>query len=268
MQVGLTFNDNPKITYYTTDKKFDAKTNIVVITNRGLELAKVVCMKERQPAEEELKFVRVATDEDIKKAKQNILDAQEIIPTIKTEIEQCGLDMKLCVLEYTLNKEKLIINYTADTRIDFRELVKNLATKLKVRIEMHQVGNRDQVQQMGAIGPCGRVCCCKAHLNDFDKVTIKMAKNQGLSLNPVKLNGMCGKLLCCLKYEDDCYAQTLAKMPKISQRVGTPDGEGEVKSLDVLHEQVEVMFSRGDEVERKTYDLADIKFSKIKGRDD
>lgn len=265
MQVGLTFNENPKILYYTTDQKWDAKTNIVVNTSRGLELAKVVGFRDGT-AVEELRFVRIATDEDIARAKQNVIDAEAAMPKVKEEIEKFGLNMKLGVLEYTLNKEKLIINYTADTRIDFRELVKNLVSKLKVRIEMHQVGNRDQVQQMGAIGPCGRVCCCKAHLNDFDKVTIKMAKNQGLSLNPVKLNGMCGKLLCCLKYEDEYYSQTLAKMPKISQRVVTPDGEGETKSLDVLREQVEVVFTRGDEVERKVYDLADIKFSKIKGK--
>lgn len=267
MQVGLTFNENPKIIYYTTDMEFELNSKIVVNSARGVELAKVVAFK-IGTAEDELKFVRQASEEDIEKAKQNILDAENIMPEVKCEIQKFGLNMKLCLLEYTLNKEKLIVNYTAESRIDFREIVKSLASKLKVRIEMHQVGSRDQVQQMGAIGPCGRVCCCKAHLNDFDKVTIKMAKNQGLSLNPTKLNGMCGKLLCCLKYEDDCYVQTLSKMPRISQRVSTPDGEGEVKSLDVLTEQVEVVFSRGDDTERKLYKLEDIKFSKIKGRDD
>ena len=265
MQIGLIFNENPKIIYYTTEQKFKLRSKIVVNTVRGLELAEVVNFKEGE-AGEDLKFVRIATDEDIEKYIQNISDAKKNIPEVKEEVAKAGLQMKVCLLEYTLNKEKLIVNYTADTRIDFREIVKTLASKLKVRIEMHQVGNRDQVQQMGAIGPCGRVCCCKAHLNDFDKVTIKMAKNQGLSLNPTKLNGMCGKLLCCLKYEDEYYAETLAKMPKISQRVSTPDGEGEVKSLDVLHEQVEVVFNRGDETERKMYDLEDINFSKIKGK--
>lgn len=267
MQIGLIFNENPKIQYYTTDKDFDVQSKIVVNTARGLELAKVVSCKQGE-AEEELKFVRVASEEDVNRAKQNVLDADAIIPEVKQEISKFGLNMKLSLLEYTLNKEKLIVNYTADTRIDFRDIVKSLASKLKVRIEMHQVGSRDQVQQMGAIGPCGRVCCCKAHLNDFDKVTIKMAKNQGLSLNPTKLNGMCGKLLCCLKYEDDYYAQTLAKMPKVSQRVLTPDGEGETKSVDVLHEQVEVIFTHGDDTERKVYALSDIKFSKEKGRDE
>ena len=163
---------------------------------------------------------------------------------------------------------QLIINYTAENRVDFREIVKSLASKLKARIEMRQIGSRDQVQCMGAIGVCGRVCCCKAHLSDFDKVTIKMAKNQGLSLNPAKLNGMCGKLLCCLKYEDDVYAEVLDKMPKVGQRVSTPDGEGEAKSLDILHEEVEVLFVKGEETERKTYPLSDINFSKIRRNDD
>lgn len=267
MQVGLVFNDNPKILYYTTNQKFDHHTKLVVNTARGLELATVVKYKEGE-APEPLDLVRVATDIDIKKATENIEEAKTLIPLVKEEIKAFGLDMKLCMIEYTLDKEKVIINYTAEGRIDFREIVKSLANKLKNRIEMHQIGSRDQVQQMGAIGVCGRVCCCKAFLNDFDKVVIKMAKNQGLSLNPTKLNGMCGKFLCCLKYEDEFYNDMLAKMPKVGQRVSTPDGEGETQSLDILHEQVEVKFVRGEEVERKMYPLDEIKFSKIRRDDD
>jgi len=267
MQVGLTFNENPKILYYTTDQTFEYNTKIVVNSARGLEVANVVKYKDGE-APEPLDFVRYATSEDIRVAKQNIEEAKSLIPLVKEEINEFGLDMKLSMLEYTLDKEKIIINYTAEGRVDFRDIVKSLANKLKVRIEMHQIGSRDQVQQMGALGICGRVCCCKAHLNDFDKVVIKMAKNQGLSLNPTKLNGACGKLLCCLKYEDDFYAETLAKMPKVGQRVSTPDGDGETQSLDILHEQVEVKFVRGDEVERKMYGLSDIQFSKIRRDDD
>lgn len=267
MQVGLTFNDNPRILYYTTDQKFDIKSYIIANTARGVELGKVINYREGE-APEELNFVRKATENDMLQARQNQEDAKQLTSIVKEEIVRYGLEMKLCLIEYTLDREKVIVNYTAENRIDFRELVKSLATKLKARIEMHQIGSRDQVQCMGALGVCGRVCCCKAHLNDFDKVTIKMAKNQGLSLNPTKLNGMCGKFLCCLKYEDDVYAEILAKMPKVSQRVATPDGEGEVKSLDILREQVEVMFVRGDDTERKTYSIEDIKFSKIRRDDD
>ncbi len=267
MQVGLTFNENPKILYYTTDKQFESRTQLVVNTARGLELATVIKYKEGT-APEPLDLVRIATEDDIKTAKDNIEEAKKLIPAVKEEIINFGLEMKLCMIEYTLDKEKIIINYTAEGRIDFREIVKSLASKLKVRIEMHQIGSRDQVQQMGAIGICGRVCCCKAHLEDFDKVVIKMAKNQGLSLNPTKLNGMCGKLLCCLKYEDDFYSEMLAKMPKVGQRVSTPDGEGETQSLDILYEKVEIKFVRGDEVERKIYNLEDIQFSQVRRNDD
>ncbi|MBO5910073.1 MAG: hypothetical protein J6Q15_01045, partial [Clostridia bacterium] len=198
MQVGLVFNENPHILYYTTEQRFEIKSKLVVHTARGLEVGVVSRYKDGE-ASEELDFVRVATNEDLQKAKENIGKARELIPIVKDEIKDFGLDMKLCLIEYTLDNEKIIINYTAENRIDFREIVKSLATKLKARIEMHQIGSRDQVQCMGAMGVCGRVCCCNAHLDDFDKVTIKMAKNQGLSLNPTKLNGMCGKLLCCLK---------------------------------------------------------------------
>ena len=267
MQVGLTFNENPKILYYTTDQKFEHHTKLVVNTARGIELGNVVAYKDGE-APEPLDLERVATPQDEKDAKQNIEDAKLLIPVVKEDIIAFGLDMKLSMIEYTLDREKIIINYTAEGRVDFREIVKSLANKLKARIEMHQIGSRDQVQQIGAIGICGRVCCCKAFLNDFDKVVIKMAKNQGLSLNPTKLNGMCGKFLCCLKYEDEFYADMLSKMPKVGQRVSTPDGEGETQSLDILHEQVEVKFVRGDEVERKMYPLEEITFSRVRREDD
>lgn len=267
MQVGLIFNGNARIIYYTTEQKFDLRTSVIVNTARGLELGTVVKYKDGE-APEQLSFVRVATQEDIQLSKENMENAKQLIPTIKEEVKRFDLDMKVCLVEYTLDKEKIIINYVAENRVDFRELVKSLAGKLKLRIEMHQIGSRDQVQCMGAIGICGRVCCCKAHLNDFDKVGIKMAKNQGLSLNPSKLNGMCGKLLCCLKYEDEYYQEVLDRMPKVGQRVGTNDGEGEVKSIDILKEQVEVLFNRGDEVERKVYPLEEIRFSRVKRADD
>ena len=267
MQIGLIFNGNPRILYYNSNENFELRTSLVVNTSRGLELGTVAKIKEGN-APEDLQVVRVASEEDIVLAKQNCEDAKNLAPIIKEECLKFNLEMKICLVEYTLDKEKVIINYTAENRVDFRELVKSLASKLKLRIEMHQVGSRDEVQCMGAIGPCGRVCCCKAHLNDFDKVTIKMAKVQGLSLNPSKLNGMCGKLMCCLKYEDDNYMEIYNRMPKIGQRVATDDGEGEVKSIDILREQVEVIFRKDEEFERKTYPLQDIKFSKLRNGDE
>ena len=267
MRIGLIFNENPKIIYYTSDKSFDLNSKLVVNTIRGLEVGTVVSNGEGE-ALEELSLVREATEQDLQKVKENQKKAKELMPVVKNEIKNFNLEMKLCLIEYTLDNEKVIITYTSENRVDFRELVKSLASKLKSRIEMRQIGNRDQVQCMGAIGICGRVCCCKAHLNDFDKVTIKMAKNQGLSLNPTKLNGMCGKLLCCLKYEDDIYAEILSKMPKVGQRVSTPDGEGEVKDLNVLKEEIEVVFVKGEETEKKVYPLEVISFSKIRRNDE
>jgi cell fate regulator YaaT (PSP1 superfamily) len=233
MQVGLTFNNNPKILYYTTDKEFDIKTNIVINSARGVEVGCVSKYKDGE-APEDLDFVRVATKEDLERAKSNIEEAYSLMPIVKDAINEFKLDMKLCSLEYTLDREKIIINYIAEGRVDFREIVKSLASKLRVRIEMHQIGNRDQVQHIGAIGVCGRECCCKAHLNDFDKVTIKMAKNQGLSLNPTKLNGMCGKLLCCLKYEDEAYLEIKKTLPRIGTRINYKDQEFKVTSFNVI----------------------------------
>ena len=268
MQIGLIFNGNPRIIYYNTEQEYPARTSLVVNTARGLELGTVIKYNKEGEAPEDLKVVRFATEQDIQTAKENLELGKSLIPIIKEEVARFDLKLKVCLVEYTLDKEKVIINYTADDRVDFRELVKALATRLKARIEMHQIGQRDQVQYIGAIGICGRVCCCKAHLNDFDKVGIKMAKNQGLSLNPTKLNGMCGKLLCCLKYEDEYYAETLAKMPKVGQRVLTNDGEGEVASIDVLKETVEVVFTHKDETERKLYPASEVKFSKVKRADE
>lgn len=268
MQIGLIFNGNPRIIYYNTDQEYELRTSLVVNTARGLEVGTVVKYNKQGNAPEDLKVVRIATDEDIKVAKENLELGKSLIPQIKEEVAKYNLKLKVCLVEYTLDKEKIIINYTAEDRVDFRELVKALASRLKARIEMHQIGQRDQVQYIGAIGICGRVCCCKAHLNDFDKVGMKMAKNQGLSLNPIKLNGMCGKLLCCLKYEDEYYAETLAKMPKVGQRVLTDNGEGEVVSIDVLKETVEVLFTRKDDTERKLYPASEVKFSKVKHVDE
>ena len=176
--------------------------------------------------------------------------------------------MKVTKCEYTFDMEKLIIHYTAEERVDFREVVKILALEFKARIEMHQINSRDETQIMGALGCCGRVCCCKNHLSDFDKISIKMAKKQGLSLNPQKLNGICGKLLCCLKYEDDFYTEMNEKMPKVGTSVITPDGEAIVKSIDCLRESVEVIFTKDDETERKLYPLSDLQFSSVKRKDD
>lgn len=264
--IKVAFGDT-KWLFYEAENNVCVNDFVVVETSRGEELLKVLKTNVKEDCELSGKVIRVGTSEDIKNNTKNILKANEMLPIIKEKVKKYNLDMKVVKVEYTLNQDKLIIQYVADERIDFRDLVKDLASSLKSRIEMHQIGSRDQVKIIGALGCCGRVCCCKAHLEDFEKVSIKMAKNQNLSLNPQKLNGMCGKLMCCLKYEDDMYAEILKRMPKVSSKVHTPDGDGVVKSLDVLKEQVEVMFTRGDETERKIYDLSQLNFSTVNKKD-
>lgn len=264
--IGVVNSLTPKIEYFKTDKEVKVGDFCIVETARGVEFVKIVEINSKYEADKDI--IRVANNEDIKKNTENILAGREVLPKVKIIVKNQNLDMKVTKCEYTFDMEKLIIHYTADDRVDFRELVKILALEFKARIEMHQINSRDETQVMGALGCCGRVCCCKNHLSDFDKISIKMAKKQGLSLNPQKLNGICGKLLCCLKYEDDFYTEILGKMPKIGASVNTPDGDGVVKSIDCLRENVEVIFTKGDETERKVYPLGDLKFSSVKRSDD
>lgn len=264
--IGAVNSLTPKIEYFKADDGIDVGNFCIVETIRGVEFVKVVETNSSYPAEKDV--IRVADEDDIKKNTENLVAGREILPKVKEIIKNYGLEMKVTRCEYTFDREKLIIHYTADERVDFREVVKTLALEFKARIEMHQINSRDETQIMGALGCCGRVCCCKNHLSDFDKISIKMAKKQGLSLNPQKLNGICGKLLCCLKYEDEFYTEMNEKMPKVGTRVATPDGEGVVKSIDCLHESVEVIFTKGEETERKLYPLSDLQFSSVKRKDD
>ena len=264
--VGAVTSLTPKIEYFKTDLNLKVGQFCIAQTSRGVEFVKVVEINSEYEAENEI--LRTATNEDKTQNTENLISAKEILPKVKEIVKSQQLDMKVTMCEYTFDREKLIVHYTAEDRVDFRELLKVLALEFKSRIEMHQINSRDETQIMGAMGCCGRVCCCKNHLSDFDKISIKMAKKQGLSLNPQKLNGICGKLLCCLKYEDHYYTEMQAKMPKVGASVVTPDGEGVVKSLDFLREQVEVLFSKGEETERKTFDLQDLTFSSIKKHDE
>ena len=260
--IGVNYNYMPKIEYYQTDIDFNVGDFCIVQSVRGQEFAKVVKVNAEQEAENSV--IRKATNEDILENQKNIKLACELMPELKKVISQFNLKMKLCKCEYTFDREKLIVHYTADERVDFRELVKVLASEFHSRIEMHQINSRDETQLMGALGCCGRVCCCKNHLCDFTQVSIKMAKKQGLSLNPQKLNGICGKLMCCLKYEDEYYTQMQEIMPSVNSKVNTADGEGTVKSCDYLKETVEVVFVKGDETERKTYHYTELEYSKDK----
>lgn len=260
--IELLMLNSPQTYYALADKKNYQPKDILVISNSGSsDLATVKAIVDVNPDVEFVEILRLATDNDKKQNCENCKFARSILPEIKQEANKLNLNMKIGFISVSLDKGKIYVNYTSDERVDFRELIKILGSKYKARIEMRQIGNRDETKQVGAIGVCGRVTCCKAFLNDFDKVSIKMAKNQNISLNPNKINGMCGRLLCCFKYEDEYYAEMQKKMPKENSIVTTPDGKGTVVSRDFLRETVNVSFTKDETTEIKTFDLKDIEIN-------
>lgn len=225
--VGIGFKEVGKI-YWFNPKTYNLQVGdtVVVETVRGLELGKVIeGIKEidESKLEHELKdVIRIATDKDIKSALENEDKAQQAIGKIKEIIELNNLDMKTIDCEYTLDGSKLLIYYTAEGRVDFRELVKDLASEFRVRIELRQIGQREGAKMIGGLGSCGRELCCKTHLREFDLVTMKMAKDQGMALSAGKIAGLCGKLMCCISYENDFYSEMKRIMPQVGDEVQTP----------------------------------------------
>ena len=217
---------------------------VLVESQKAKELAFVAIPKKDIPKEdlpEELKpIIKVATDKELKKYQQNQEDAEKAFTIAKEKILKHQLEMKLVSAEYTFDRSKIVFCFTADGRIDFRELVKDLASIFKTRIELRQIGVRDEAKILGGIGPCGRPLCCSTFLGDFAAVSIKMAKEQSLSLNPTKISGVCGRLMCCLNYENDEYERVRRLMPDFGQTVQTPDGPGRVIGLNVLSEVVKI----------------------------
>lgn len=255
--VEITLHNNNNSVFAKNPKNYADKSWVVVNINGSPEMGIIKQAINSTPAEL-YEIIRIANEKDKKQFCENCRHCKTLVADIKKEAEKLKLDMKISFVSTSLDKSKYLISYTADDRVDFRELVKILGNKLKAKIEMRQIGNRDETKVLGALGVCGRVTCCKAYLNDFDKVSIKMAKNQNISINPQRINGMCGRLLCCLKYEDDFYAEMQKKMPKINSTVTTPDGKGVVSNLDFLKEQVGVTFTKDDTTEIKVYDLSEI----------
>lgn len=248
--------------YAMKSDEYKKGDRVVFSSNSQLDLGVIVGTTDTTDLIEFVEIVRVATPDDIKANCENCRFAKSILPEIKQQVNNLNLDMKIAFVAVSLDKSKITVNYTSDERVDFRELIKILGSKYKARIEMKQIGNRDESKHIGAMGVCGRETCCKSFLKDFDKVSIKMAKNQNISLNPTRINGMCGRLLCCLKYEDEYYAEMQKKMPKIGILVTTPDGKGSVQSTDFLRETVTVSFQKDDITELKTYPLSEIKLGK------
>ena len=258
-KVGIKFTEGGRVFGVETDLELENASKVVVETVRGIELAIVCPMgKKDEPQEEVKSIIRVATEQDLKTAKEQEKQFPRITRITNDLIDKYKLDMKLVDVSLTLDGTKVVINYVCEDRVDFRDLVKDLAGQLKLRIELRQIGIRDQAKIIGGIGFCGKECCCKKYLNDFDKVSIKMAKAQGLSLNPTKISGICGRLMCCLAYENEFYADISSKMPKLNSRVKTKDGIGVAVYNNLLKQKVTVKIDAGNEIKVSEYDLSEI----------
>lgn len=252
--VGVRFKKAGKIYYFNPGELNIAKDDDVIVeTARGIEYGTaVIGMKEIAETEiiSPLKNVmRIATEEDKQTYLENRENQTEAFKICEGKILEHKLDMKLIDVEYTFDKKKVIFYFTADGRVDFRELVKDLASIFKMRIELRQIGVRDEAKMIGGLGPCGKPLCCSTFLGDFQPVSIKMAKEQNLSLNPTKISGICGRLMCCLKYEHDNYEEILSRMPMVGMRVTTPIGDGIVVSTSTLLEIVKVKLKIEDDTE-------------------
>lgn len=271
--IGVRFRQVGKVYFFNPLKyEFKVGDHVIVETARGVEYGRVVIPTKQMPDDQvpqPLKpVIRMATKEDDEKEQQNKVKEKEAFQICLEKIRKHGLNMKLIDSEYTFDNNKLLFYFTADGRIDFRELVKDLASVFKTRIELRQIGVRDETKLMGGIGICGRALCCHSYLSDFVPVSIKMAKEQNLSLNPTKISGVCGRLMCCLKNEQDTYEELNFRLPNVGDYVTTPEGlKGEVASVSVLRQLVKVIVAEEDEKEIREYKVEDLKFKPRKKKE-
>ena len=261
--VGVRFEQNGKMIYFDVDAFSPSMGDYVVAQSaKGPDLGEVIMGV--RPVDETVfktaipKILRIATEQDIQHATDNRNRETEAFYIAQRKIADHHLEMKLVSVECMFDNSKMIFYFTANGRVDFRALVKDLASHFKTRIELRQIGVRDEARVLGGLGPCGRPICCGAFLKDFQPVSIKMAKEQNLSLNPTKISGVCGRLMCCLKYEEDQYEQTRKRMPRVGREVITPDGPGIVSDLNIVKETVKVRIARGDDFEIREYPLDQI----------
>lgn len=268
--IGVRFKESGKIyNFDPIDIDVEVGQNVIVETARGIEFGTCV-VGEKEIDESELvaplkPVIRVADDVDVRIHEENKAKAKDAIDICQIKIEENKLDMKLVDCEYTFDNNKVIFYFTSDGRVDFRDLVKDLASIFRTRIELRQIGVRDQAKITGGLGPCGRVICCKKFLGEFSPVSIKMAKEQSLSLNPSKISGLCGRLMCCLKYEQDSYEESLKKIPPVGMIVETEEGRGTIIDSYVLLELVKVKLATADGIEEiRTYSVNDVKVTKEK----
>lgn len=255
--IGVRFKKTGKLYFYEAigDEQIALGTNVLAVSERGEEIGRVVKNIDADmynDKENLSKIIRIATKSDIEKVKENEEKAQLALKYCKEQVKNLQLNMKILAAEYTFDTSKLVIYFVSEDRVDFRELVKNLASKYRARIELRQIGPRDEVKSYPNLGMCGKETCCRTFLQDFEPVTIKMAKEQGLQINMAKLSGACGKLMCCLKYEENVYKENLKKLPKVGEMVKV-SGEnelGKVTSVDILGLQVRIRFGTTHDDER------------------
>lgn len=273
--IGVRFRQAGKIYFFAPGKLHIKKGDKVIVeTARGVEFGRVVSAPREVPDEEIMQplksVIRIATEEDKRNEEKNREKEKEAFDICQEKIRKHNLDMKLINAEYTFDNNKVLFYFTADGRIDFRELVKDLAAVFRTRIELRQIGVRDETKIRGGIGICGRPLCCHTYLSEFAPVSIKMAKEQNLSLNPTKISGVCGRLMCCLTNEEETYEELNSRLPAIGDYVTTRDGlKGEVQSVSVLRQQVKVVVTLDDdEKEIRDYKVDELRFKPRKRKND
>lgn len=266
--VGVRFKEQGKTYYFNPNGlKIKLGDNVIVETVRGLEFG-TVSLADKEVDDENFQnplknVIRIATKDDVAKNAENKRKEKEALVSCIKKAEEHNLGMKFIDAEYTFDNSKIIFYFSAEGRIDFRELVKDLAAIFKTRIELRQIGVRDEAKMLGGLGHCGREFCCHKFLPDFQPVSIKMAKDQGLSLNPTKISGACGRLMCCLSYEQCGYEEKIKRVPKIGSLVSTPLGQGTVISANILKEEVKVKLTdKDDDVDLETFNASDVKIIK------
>ena len=268
--IGIRFKEGGKVYYFAPNENetYAEGMQVVVETSKSTEFAYVASLPKEVDESEVVQplkpILRIATDRDREQVRRNIERKPQAMKIAQEKIEKHGLAMKLIDCEFAFDGNKVIFYFAADGRVDFRELVKDLAGTFRIRIELRQIGIRDETRLLGGIAPCGRECCCAGALPEFKKVSIKMAKVQGLSLNPGKISGLCGRLMCCLSYENDYYAEVYKQMPKVGSEVATPEGKGSVVSNNMLKMIVRVKIEKDGALVYKDFPVSEIRFKNSK----
>ena len=245
---GVIFNGIDKSFYYKSEDDYEVDSLVIVETERGQQLVKVVQVLDDYKEEITDEIIRLATAEEYEKYLENLKDADRALKKCITFAKELELDMNIVNAQFNLDRSQLLFNFTADGRIDFRELAKKLASIYHTRIELRQIGARDKAKEVGGIGVCGGELCCLRFLKKIDTISMNMAKNQNLALNPSKINGACGRLLCCLAYEDEAYIEAAKKMPKVGDKIDTQAGEAQVVSVDIINQRGKIMIN-GEKVD-------------------